>query len=176
MSRVRVAALVAVLAVPLAATGCTAPEPAAHPAATTRPAATPATGSSAGGAATRWWSNGRDRVGSIVDPADHDATTLHRSRAAYCGMLRDATRRGHGVFGPATGNTLLARAFVAELGAVAPAAVASSWRVVGPVFDDLVAHRGTASGAAAAAAGRAASAIARDARAHCALTLSSAGP
>lgn len=130
--------------------------------------------------ATRWWSNSAAARGSRIDPTQPDAAAsrLHASRAEYCRMLEQTVAAQHSILPGVTTNdpALLTstRAFVAELEAVAPSAVAQPWRVLGPAVTSLVASRGDLAKVHrvdAAAVQRAANAIAADAKRSCGVDL-----
>jgi len=124
--------------------------------------------------ATRWWSNSAVGVGSTLAPGATDAaaTRLHPSRTQYCTMLRQTVAAGRSVLTGASGRaaTTATTAFVAEVQAVAPTAIAPSWRTLGPALV-TVAHGGTLSSSAAVQ--QAGAAIAADAKSACHLDLAS---
>jgi hypothetical protein len=132
--------------------------------------------------ATRWWSNSAAQAGSTIDASHPDelAGQLHTSPADYCGMLRQTLAAGHSILPNVTANdpALLTstKAFMAELEAVAPSAVAGSWKVLGPAVLTLVASGGDPAkvkGIDAAAVRVAARKVAADAKHSCGVDLNS---
>jgi hypothetical protein len=151
--------------------------------ASTPTAAGAAAPGSSGLVATRWWSNSADRAGSRIDPAHPDAAAakLSPSRLDYCGMLKQTVAAGRSILPGATADdpALLAstKAFVAELEAVAPPAVAGPWRVLGSAVVAIVGSGGNTRAIKevdAAAVQTAAGKIAADAKRSCGVDLSSA--
>jgi hypothetical protein len=133
--------------------------------------------------ATRWWSNTAEPVGSTIDPAAPQAAAakLHPSTADYCGMLRQTVAAGRSILpGVTPGDPALTsstKAFVAEIGRVAPAAMSGPWHVLGGALVAFVASGGNTAkvtGVDTGAVARAASAIAADARTGCHVDLSAA--
>jgi hypothetical protein len=131
--------------------------------------------------AVRWWSDPAASAGSPIDPTDPTgaAAQLNRSRPVYCTMLRQTAAAGHSVLPsfPAGDPALLAstEAFVAEIGAVAPDAVAAQWQTLGGGLVALVKSGGkisTLKASDVAGLTPAANAIAADAKLNCGLNLS----
>ncbi|MDP9091528.1 MAG: hypothetical protein M3N95_00900 [Actinomycetota bacterium] len=160
----------AILAITLSVAGCTS---SAHPA--------PKGAASSSAAATRWWSNSAVAVGSPIDASNPTAAAraLQPSRAEYCGMLKQTLQAGKSLLasGSASDPKLLtsSEAFVAEIQALAPAAVSGSWQVLGPVIVQLVKAGGalpTGSSAGSAQNLQAATAINADSKSNCGLDLS----
>jgi len=92
--------------------------------------------------ATRWWSNAAGDQGSTVSTTTKVSKSLHPSRTVYCSMLRETMAAGKSVLPGATATSpalaTTTQAFVNELQAVAPPAVAGAWHVLGPVLVDVV--------------------------------------
>jgi hypothetical protein len=141
---------------------------------------------SSGVVATRWWSNSEVKAGSTIAAGSPDAAVskLHASRTDYCTMLRQTVAAGKSILpGVSAADPALltsSKAFVGEIQKVAPAAVASSWRVLGTAVIALVESRGDTTKATkevdAAAVQKAGSAIASDAKRSCGVDLSAAKP
>jgi hypothetical protein len=132
--------------------------------------------------ATRWWSDAAGPVGSTVEVA-HPAAAAARLRPArpdYCRMLAQTVAAGRALL-PAAGDRgqlAVTEAFVAEISAVAPAAVAASWQVLGAAVLAIVRSGGqlaTVSGVDATAVRRAEAAISADAQRGCHLDLAGGG-
>ena len=175
--------LASALAVVLLSVGACSSGGGSRPPATHSPSGSRAATASAGRtfAALRWWSNTAVRAGSAVDAAGADSVvgSLHPSRSDYCGMLRQTTKAGKSLFSgvsPADkGMQSTVRAFVAEVSAVAPAALASAWHTVGVAIVAVATsggHLSRVKGVEPAQVQRAAGVIAADAEAHCHLVLS----
>lgn len=132
--------------------------------------------------ATRWWSNSEAAQGSTIDPKQPGAAAakLHASEPEYCAMLKQTLAAGKSILpdASATDPALLAstQAFVAELQAVAPPAVAGQWQVLGDALVSFVKTGGKSlgSGSSSAAVTKAAQAISTDATKSCHLDLTSA--
>lgn len=131
--------------------------------------------------ATRWWSNASVTVGSTIDPAHPTAAAaqLHQSRGDYCTMLKQTLAVGKSILpsGAAADPRLLTTtdAFVAEIQAVAPAAVQAPWHVLAPVIIQLVRSGGalpTSVPTGTSVNLQAAIAINNDAKANCHVDLS----
>jgi hypothetical protein len=130
--------------------------------------------------ATRWWSNSASQAGSTIDPKNPEgaAGRLQTSPTDYCGMIRQTLAAGHSILPNVTANdpALLTstQAFLAELEAVAPSAVAGSWKVLGPAVLTIV-HSGgdwtKVKGVDAAAVRKAASTVAAHAKHSCGVDL-----
>lgn len=94
---------------------------------------------SSGLVATRWWSNSAGTTGTEIDANRPQALAgkLRPSASDYCSMLKQTVAAGKSILPGVTAQdpALLAstKAFVAEIQAVAPAAVAASWKVLGDV-------------------------------------------
>ena len=132
--------------------------------------------------ATRWWSNAAVTAGSKINPDHPDAAAkdLHPSQADYCAMLKQTVAAGKSILPDitATDPALLtsAKAFIAEIQAVAPAGITGQWQLVGPAVLSLVKSGGDTGKLPAVDLGaltKAASAIAADSLATCGVDLSS---
>jgi hypothetical protein len=131
--------------------------------------------------ATRWWSNSATTTGTLIDPKNPQELVgkLQSSRHDYCGMLRQTVAAGHSILQGVTAHdpALLTstKAFVAELGAVAPSRLAGSWKVLGSAVITIVASGGDTAKVKtidAAAVRTAASTVAADAKHSCGVDLS----
>jgi hypothetical protein len=138
-----------------------------------------------GVAATRWWSNSAAQAGSHIDMKDPRAAAvkLHGSATDYCSMLRQTVAAGKSILPGVTAKdpALLAstKAFVSEIRAVAPSAVAGPWKVLGEAVIAVVASGGAlgeVKGVDAAAVQTAATTVAADAKRNCHVDLSAAAP
>lgn len=174
-----VAACAAIALVPVAA-ACSGGGGGGAGGGTQTPSGAPQSSSSAL-VATRWWSNSVAHAGSTIDAKDPESAAgkLHASSADYCGMLRETVAAGHTILPNVTANdpALLTstKAFMAELEAVAPSAVAGAWKVLGSAVLTFVESGGDSSkakGIDAAAVGTAASTVAADAKRSCGVDLS----
>ena len=129
-------------------------------------------------AATRWWGDGAQAVGSTIDPKNPTAAAknLHPSRQTYCQILKQTVSAGRSILPGATAGSpaLLAstEAFVAELQGVAPAQVSEAWKLLGATVLSLV-ESGGKSGSAGNAAqlGTAVTTVANDAKTNCGVSL-----
>jgi hypothetical protein len=133
----------------------------------------PTTSASPVAAATRWWSNSVVAAGSTVDATSPGAAAarLQPSRTDYCGMLKQTVESNTVLSGLHPGDTKLqtsAKAFVAEIVKVAPAAVQPAWQTLGPVIVSIV-QSGAGSAATVGTAKNllAAQTIASDAKSSC---------
>jgi hypothetical protein len=132
--------------------------------------------------AKRWWSNSAALAGSVIDVKRPEAVAarLHQSKADYCGMLRQTVGAGRSILQGVTANdpalVISTKAFVAEIEATAPSAMAGSWKVLGPVVLTIVESGGDTTkvkGIDAAAVRKAASTVAAHAKHSCGVDLAS---
>ena len=163
----RLAAAVLALAAGLSLTACSG----GH-------ASPSASASDSGVAATRWWGDGAQGVGSTIDPKDPTAAAknLHPSRQTYCEILKQTVSAGHSILPGASANSpaLLAstEAFVAELQGVAPAAVSQAWKLLGATVLSLVETGGkNAAAGDVAQLSTAVTTVANDAKTQCGVSL-----
>ena len=133
-----------------------------------------ATGTSA---ATRFWDNGAEPAGSTIDPAHPTlaAADLHSDRTTYCHVLSSTLAAGHSVLGGVkAGDPSLAtttQAWLADIRAVAPSALASDWQTVSNALLALIEPSTSSTKPAASSVSAASQAIAADAKASCSLEL-----
>lgn len=166
-----VAATLAAVALTATLSGCSGSH---HPAPQTSPAGQLV--------ATRWWSNSVAVVHSVIDPAHPTvlAARLHPSRTDYCGMLGQTVSAGKSILPGVTATdpvlATVTEAFVAELQAVAPAAVHSAWQTLGSVIVKVARSQGdlsSVSGVDNKAVSAAVATVAADAKTVCHVDLSS---